>query len=117
MMKFSWKQIIREELAHAQIAKDSGKEGMARVCSRRAAGAAIRNYCAENELPDPGPSAIDCLNNLKAVPGIPMEALQAAQLLTLRVDKILQLPVEADLIKEARKLIVALLPDSQFHKD
>jgi hypothetical protein len=116
-MNISWRQTINNELTHAQSARDSGNEGMARVCSRRAAGAAIGKYFAEHQLPDPGSNAFDRLNILKTIPDIPEKALKAAQLLTLRVDVNHHLPVEADLIAEARKLIVVLIPDFQFQKD
>ena len=39
-----WKEKLQKEFERAQIARASGNEGQARVCARRAAGIAIREY-------------------------------------------------------------------------
>jgi hypothetical protein len=117
MTNLSWEHNINKELSQAQTARASGNEGMARVCARRAAGIAIGKFLAKNNLPEPGPSAMERLNHLYAIPDIPVNAKQAARLLTLQVDLNHELPVEADLIAEAYKLINSLIPEYQLPKE
>jgi hypothetical protein len=113
MTNSSWKQAIKKEFAQAQTAREAGNEGMARVCARRAAGIAVGKFFTIYNLPDPGPSTIERLKYLHAIPDISPEARQAAKLLTMRVNTHHELPIEADLITEAHKLIISLLPEFQ----
>jgi hypothetical protein len=99
---------IEAELARAEAARQDGFEGRARVCARRAAGIAIRAYARQHSLNLPAASAYDLLTVLEGTTGVPEEARQAAQLLTERVDTDFSLPIEIDLIAEARRLVTAL---------
>ena len=103
-------EAIRRELNQAQAARIAEKEGMARVCARRAAGLAIGEYLRQNQLADPGPSALDRLEYLKALPQTTNELQQSLRYLTQRVNEEYELPAGIDLITEAGKLIAALLP-------
>ena len=104
---------IREELQHefkkAETARARGNEGQARVCARRAAGIAIREYLTRKGIRPPSTSAMDLLNLIKDDPLLSPEFKLIADHLTLRVTEEFKLPVKADLIAEARRLCEALL--------
>ena len=86
-----------------------GKEGQARVCARRAAGIATREYLTRKGTPPPSTNAVDLLNLLKEDPLLSPELRLMADHLTLRVTEEFELPVEVDLVAEARKLCAELL--------
>ena len=100
---------IRVEFQQAQRARANGNEGQARVCARRAAGIAIRDYYTRNRLPLPSRSAHDLLNLIKEQAPLPSDLNLVADHLTLRVTEEFKLPVDADLIAEARILCKWLL--------
>ncbi len=95
---------IQQELEHAEQARQRGNEGQARVCARRAAGMAARDYLNRHGQAVRTPSAYDLLRLLVDDPGIPPDIHQAAAYLTLRVDEEFKLPAGVDLILEARNL-------------
>lgn len=95
---------IDEELERGAGARRDGFEGRARVCARRAAGIAIRAFLEQQGLPVPGPSAYDLLVYLRDLPGMSGEIREAAGHLSSRVDESFSLPVEIDLLAEARWL-------------
>ncbi len=105
------KSEINAELEHAEQARARGQEGQARVCARRAAGIAARLYFGRRGRIIRSPSAYDVLKLLMKEPSLAPELRQAAEHLTLRVDEDFKLPVEVDLISEARRLCTALLQD------
>jgi len=102
---------IQSELDKAQQARAKGNEGQARVCARRAAGVAAREYFALQGKIFRTPSAYDLLNELARETGISSELRQSAEYLTLRVNEEFKLPVDVDLIGEARKLCEGLLQE------
>ena len=81
---------------------------MTRVCARRAAGMAARDFLARHGIRPRRDSAYDSLRKLAAFSGLPAELTQAAAYLTLRVNVEFGLPENIDLISEARKLIGGL---------
>ena len=93
---------IEAEFEKAQQARARGNEGQARVCARRAAGIAAREYLISQGIRPPSVSAYDLLNMLKSDPRLSPDLQQIAEHLTLRVTKEFKLPVNADLIAEAR---------------
>jgi hypothetical protein len=99
-----WRSRFDRELQQAEQARAEGNEGMARVCARRAAGVAIGEYFRLHGLPAPGPSAYDRLRTLQNIPAVPPDARRAAENLVTRINVDGALPVEADLIAEARKM-------------
>jgi hypothetical protein len=103
-------ETIRRELRQAKSAHMSGNVGLARVCARRAAGIAIGKYLADNELPDPSPSAFDRLKYIETLPEIPKNVRNSVNYLTERVNENFELSSKADLIVEAQNLINTLLP-------
>jgi HEPN domain-containing protein len=104
-----WQAQIKTEFEHAKQARAHGNEGQARVCARRAAGIAAREYFSRQGRALRTPSAYDLLNLLAEDPRLSPDLRQSAVYLTLRVDEEFKLPVDVDLITESRKLCEALL--------
>ena len=100
---------IEKEFIKAEQARAKGNEGQARVCARRAAGIAIREYLTQNGTPPPSLSAVNLLDLLKNDPLLSPGLKLIADHLTLRVTEEFKLPVDADLVAEARKLCDGLL--------
>ena len=99
---------IAAELEKAERARLAGNEGMARVCARRAAGIAARAFLARHAVRLPDASAYKALQALAEFPGLPEELRNAAVHLTTRLTEAFSLPMDADLIADAHKLIGAL---------
>jgi hypothetical protein len=110
-----WKKVFEKELQMAAEARARGNEGQARVCARRAAGVAVREYFLRRGISSHVSSAFDLLRALLDIPELPDEARRAAEYLTLRVNEEFKLPVNADLVEEARTLCKSLLP-GEFKK-
>ena len=106
-----WQTQIKAEFEKAEEARARGNEGQARVCARRAAGIAIREYLQRQGIRPPSVSAYDLLNLLKANPDLASrpDLKQIADHLTLRVTEEFKLPVNADLVAEAREFCEGLL--------
>ncbi len=92
------------ELEQAQRARAQGKEGQARVCARRAAGLAIKDYLTRKGIRSVSASALDLLNAIKEEPLLPADLKLVAEHLTLRVTEEFKLPIDVDLIAESRQL-------------
>lgn len=97
-----WQAQINSELEKAQAARARGNEGQARVCARRAAGIAAREYLERQGVLPTSLSAYDLLNLLKEDPHLSTDLKSIADHLTVRVTEEFKLPVDADLIAEAR---------------
>ncbi len=100
---------IDSELDQAEQSRLRGNEGRARVCARRAAGLAAREYLGRRGKLVRSPSAYDLLKLIAEDPEVDAAVRQAASLLTLPVDENFKLPVDVDLISEARNLCEVLL--------
>ncbi|HEX2697658.1 MAG TPA: hypothetical protein VHM28_08110 [Anaerolineales bacterium] len=100
---------ITAEFERAEQARAKGNEGQARVCARRAAGIAAREYLTKRGQTIRTPSAYDLLNMLAEEPFLHANLKQAAFYLTLRVNEEFKLPLDVDLIAEAKKLCKGLL--------
>lgn len=96
------------ELEAAQRARLSGNEGRARVCARRAAGMAARDFLTRRGVRLRSMNALEALRRLEQVPGLAPDLRSAAAHLTLRVSEEFTLPVDVDLLAEARRLISGL---------
>lgn len=99
---------IQAELEKAERARLDGNAGRARVCARRAAGTAARRFLTRHGIPLRNASAYTALQALVQFPGLAPDLRIAAVHLTLRLAEDFTLPVEADLISDARKLIGGL---------
>jgi HEPN domain-containing protein len=106
-----WQIQLKQEFERAAQAREKKNEGQARVCARRAAGIAIREYFVRRGIRPPNTSAYDLLNLLKHEPLLPANMKLVTDHLTVRVTEEFKLPVEADLVVEARLLCKWLLPE------
>jgi len=105
----NWQAEVEAEFEKAEQARARGNEGQARVCARRAAGIAIREYLTRRGIRPPSASAYDLLNLLKNDSSLSPDLRRIADHLTLRVTEEFKMPVEADLVAEARKFCLELL--------
>ena len=99
------KNAIKLEIDHALTARENNLEGRARVCSRRAAGYAIRAYLEERGVDTPDISALALIRQLDNRTGVQPQVKAVTEHLLMRVDEDFKLPVEADLIAEAIWLV------------
>jgi hypothetical protein len=99
-------QQIEAELASARAARAAGNEGRARVCARRAAGLAARDFLTRRGVR--AGSVLEALKLLASLPGLAPEIRAAVDRLTQRVDLEFRLPAQVDLIAEASRLIERL---------
>ncbi len=100
---------IDAELENAKRARARGNEGQARVCARRAAGIAIREYLTRKGIRPRSASAMDLLNRIKDDPHLSPDLKTIADHLTLRVTEEFRLPIQADLIAKAKVFCEELL--------
>jgi len=92
---------IQEELLLAKQSRIEGNEGRARVCARRAAGAAVQTHLQRTGLsPEPG-NAMQSIMLFKSIMDLPERVQIALDWLLQRVDEDYNLPPEVDLIQEA----------------
>ena len=99
---------IEAELEKAERARLAGNEGMARVCARRAAGIAARDFLTRQGIRLRDTSAYKVLLALVEFPGLAPDLRIVASHLTTRVTEAFTLPMDSDLIADARKLIGGL---------
>ncbi len=92
---------IGREIAAARQAAREGNAGKARVCSRRAAGAAIAGYLALHPGIDWGSDALGRLQRLKDLEAFPGDIRAAAGRLTTRITENFQYPSPADPVADA----------------
>lgn len=101
-------QAIQDELERGLLARNAGNEGKARVCARRAAGTALREYLrlsGQFGRAAGSSSAYDLLSVVQHMEKIPLSVKEAARRLLLTVDEDHNLPIRADLLEEARGLV------------
>jgi hypothetical protein len=108
----SWQAFFDSEIQQAEAVRAAGNEGKARVCARRAAGAAAGAYLASRGETLRSPSAYEQLRRLCELSDTPSAARQAAENLLVRVTPEYTLPIAADLLDEARRLRQELFPYS-----
>lgn len=108
----SWQEKFWQEINRAHEVRARENEGQARVCARRAAGIALREYFRRQGIQTASPSAYDLLKMLLEMDDLPVDLRQSAEYLTLRVNEEFKLPVDVDLVQEAQTLSQRLLPDA-----
>jgi hypothetical protein len=99
-----WRAAYLHEISLAQAARAAGKEGKARVCTRRAAGILIGAFLEQQGLSESSPSAHARLRNLVALPGISSAIQDLVDRLLMRVDENFSLPAGIDLLSDAQQL-------------
>lgn len=96
---------IQEELLLAKQSRSEGNEGRARVCARRAAGAAAQDFLRKIGIGDGAENALESLQTLKIELDLPDRVEKAIDWLLHRVDIDHNLPPDVDLILEAETVI------------
>ena len=93
---------MKQEVEAAVAARDTGNEGKARVCARRAAGAAIGYWLQRQRLPDAGPDAMSRLRAVEQAPMIPLQVREAARRLVTKITERFTAPFSDDPLADAR---------------
>jgi hypothetical protein len=106
-----WKNYLAVEFERAEVARAAGNEGQARVCARRAAGIALREYYSRHGWTLHRPGAYELLLDFIGSDFAPAALRQLAAPLTVRVNEQFNLPLDIDLVMSARHLCAALFPD------
>lgn len=96
------------ELTRAQQARRDGNEGRARVCARRAAGMAAKEFLHKRGITIKTSNIMDSLHSLQVFPGLAPGLQTAISHMLLPVNKDFRLPVDVDLIADAEVLILGL---------
>ena len=96
---------IKEELLLAKQSRLEGNEGRARVCARRAAGAAVKEHLVKKGTAQKQENAIQSLLILAQKETLPVRVQEAVDWLVQRVNQDHNLPPEVDLIHEAGVVI------------
>jgi HEPN domain-containing protein len=104
-----WQSQLEAEFEKAEHARARENEGQARVCARRAAGVAIREYLSRRGIRPPSTSAYDLLNLIQEDPALSPDLRRIADHLTTRVTEEFKLPLDVDLVAEARHFCDELL--------
>lgn len=113
-MEYSnWKNKFEEELQQAESARKKANEGMARVCARRAAGILIGEFYSRNGYPIETRSAHKRLSTLQQSSLINNEVKNVIGHFLIHVKVDHQLPLNVDLIEEARWLEDHLLNNQE----
>lgn len=104
-------------MSAGEQAREQGLEGRARVCARRAAGAAIGEYFRLRGDANPAGSALELIRCLAVDAGAPLRARQAAEALLERVDESFNLRTPVDLLQEAADLARILEENAGLAKE
>lgn len=96
------------ELQHAREARTSGFEGRSRVCARRAAGLAIKEYLIQKHNIFLSSSLFDLITDQSLREHLPPQLSDPLDRLSLKVNEEFQLPAGVDLLSDA-KLVITLL--------
>jgi hypothetical protein len=100
----SWHNAYLHEIDQARLARQSGNEGRARVCSRRAASILIAEYLHRQGLSINTSSTHERLRLLSTFPGLTYNTYEIISHLLMRVDESFSLPESIDLISDAQRL-------------
>ena len=101
---------IKEELLLAKQSRLEGNEGRARVCARRAAGAAVKEHLLKKGFIQSQENAIQSLQFLARMDTLPVRVQEAVDWLVQRVNQDHNMPPEVDLIHEAGIVIKYIEP-------
>jgi hypothetical protein len=105
----SWENEYDQELERAISARTKGNEGMARVCSRRAAGHIIGEYLRKRGLKGINNGAYARLTLFISLPDVDAKCKEVCQHFLMKVDQKHNLPGDADLIRDVIRLRKHLL--------
>jgi len=111
MSQSDWQTRFALEMKRADKARAEGNEGKARVCARRAAGLVAQIYMKRSGVSTPNMTAYERVNLLRGWPDLPAGVDEVIAHMTTRVNENFELPIDADLVAEARWLAQALLEE------
>lgn len=97
------------ELSQAEVARQQGNEGKARVCSRRAVGILLGAYLERKGIQFQDPSALARTKFICNHPATGQRVKTVLEHFLVRVTPEHSLPINADLIAEARWLAGQLI--------
>jgi hypothetical protein len=106
-----WKTRFDSEIRRAEQARLGGKEGLARVCARRAGALVVAEYYRRRGQATSGTGALDLLGRLRSEALLPPQLVPTLDHLLQQVDREFNLPPGVDLLAEARRLAEHLLHD------
>lgn len=104
-----WKSEYEKEIKQALSARANGNEGKSRVCARRAAAIIIGEYLLRRGYKRLNPSAYERLSLFNSLPDVDDHVKVITNHFLLKVDHERKLPVDIDLIDEARWMLKNLL--------
>ena len=96
---------IRQELENAERAQSEGKAGLSRVCARRAAGLAVREYLSGHGYESQSGNNFELMLHPAPRALLPSSIHIALDHLTMSVDLNHNLPAEINLIDDAKFVI------------
>lgn len=96
----------------AKNARDSGNEGRARVCARRAGGVIVAEYLSRTGIQHNRSNSLENIRILERSGRITAEAQAILSRLLMRVDAGYHLPDDIDLIQDAISLKKELYGDA-----
>ncbi len=111
--RFDWRTRFAREMKMAEKARQEGNEGKARVCARRAAGIVAAEYMKRRGVSTPHMTAYERVKLLGTWPDAPAGVTEVVAHMTTRVNADYRLPVDADLVAEARWLAKTLLEEEE----
>lgn len=108
---------VQREMAMAIAARNQGNEGMARVCARRAAGIAVRDYLDGHNIDAAGMNNFEILSDIRIQENLPASIIPLLENLTMRVNESYTLPAGVDLLADAENVILILLEETSHHME
>lgn len=111
MQTRDWQTRFAREMKMAEKARAEHNEGKARVCARRAAGLVAAEYFRRRGIGTPNMTAYERIKLLQNWPDTPPGVKEVVVHMSTRVNENYELPIDADLVAEARWLAQALLGD------
>ena len=112
MTKSRWKQLTLIELNTAESARQSGNEGRARVCARRAAGHVAAEYLSRQDINLQTENALKKLRYLLSFPEVNPAERETIEHFLIHTTPDHQLPIDADLITDVHLLARQLLGET-----
>lgn len=111
-----WKARFDSEISMAEAARNEGNEGRARVCARRAIGIVIEAYLHQQDQAIPGSSVQERINYVLTVPEMSTDIREVASHFLVKVNPDHTLPIDADLIADARWLAQKLMEAEELNE-
>jgi hypothetical protein len=108
----SWQEKIGQEFAKATEGLQSGNDGLARVCARRAVALASQHWAEQRKLPAWQGDAMHQLRQIQGEITFPLPVREAAQRLLTKVTEQAQLPMTTDPITDAHIILDHLNSDT-----